>query len=562
MYNILDESWISIKRLDGTEDLCSVRYALKNADTIKEIIPPTFHGSKVYVYEYLIVRLLTTLIESSYYKAETNFAAKNLRYLDELREDGLYTKTVEEYLDRFYDRFDLESETHPFLQNIKLKEEFGLVKPEVQDYLTWNPIAPGANNKVFGNIRRSDPTAKSILDQYKMTRTEYLYTLLYLIVMGNTPAATVSLEGSLNRDAGMFVMLKGKTLKDTILANILPLKESSRPSEGNPDEKADMPLWEMDNIYEMNEYPMETIGKNLLCRMFYPGISLLNMGFDDEGYINGIVRCRYKDESKNKKKPKKEAPKRLEGLNADNTKMLLTMYKDPYIVTGFDVKEKDKAVKLAARTFNLKTYSAPALILIATKKVEKYDSCPVLNNLRREDVKDVSVNVFYREMDVMKITLLSMGEIENKNTKTWICLGNEENHRIAEEYQDFYKVLRGLLYAKLRILYDKPEEKEEGISYRKLSKNNFNLLPIDNAKQELSDFMEDDFFGAFTDGLSDNEADKKDVFANSRIRICDKVLEIFDKYADRTKDYILTIKVRRDLVSRLYKLKQGNNIKK
>ncbi len=523
-YNLCDEPWIRVRYKDGTIIKSGIADVMRDAAKIEDILPPVIRHDEVDLYYVLVMKLLTTIVMSAYYKQETGYAARNLRYLDRIKEQGLYNDVIEKYLEKYHDRFDLLSETQPFLQNVRLKKEFEMVKPGDDSYLTWNPLAPGANNIFFGKNRSDNVKASTVLGQYAVDVEEFAYIMLYTAAIGAPPAYTVSDEGSLGRDMSVFVVIKGENLQETIFANILPLKESSRPSEEEEEEIADKPVWEMDDISEMNAYRRDQISKNLLCRMFYPGISILGMGFNDTGMLKGMVRVR------------KETASKGYGLSPEESKVIAKNIPDPSAIVSFKEDPKSGKRVMSAKQYRPKEDTASALCICATKHTEQWDNCIILDNIEKDERQKITI--YFRQMDDMHVTLRSCGMIEGGNPRTWRLLREKSNHEAALEYQKKYKNGRISLEKALNKLYPKSD------------------ISRDEALHSLSDWVEDDFFGQFTKDMEKAESNMMTLFVERLINV---IMGIYNEHEDRARDVLSELETRKGLVKELNKLRGRKN---
>ena len=517
-YNVLDEPWIPVKYLNGKKTKLGIIGVLREAEDIEDIISPTFRNDTVHIYYMGMIRLLTAVIEAAYYKEDTHYASKNLKYLDPLKEQGLYSDVIRNYLEKYHDRFDILSETHPFLQNINLKPELETLDPKDHKFLTWNLLIPSENNFVFGRTRKRIEGAASedsVLSQYKISKEEFVHMLIYFATIGNVPASTVSNEGSLGKKFCIFAIVRGRNLKETILANILPLDESSRPLED--DETPDMPVWEMDNVHDIEKYDKDQLVHNLLCRAFYPGISVLGTGFDDNGYLTGMARV-----TKNTADKKYGIPSEIGNAVAD-------VEADPFTIVSYG-----KDSKFTVSPFNPETDMAHRLCITATGHTDKWENCKVINN--KKIAKDYTVQIYYRVMDGMKYTLLGCGTLPKCNGEIWEKLKDEACHMQAVKYQENYggnnKVHSCLKASLTKIL--------TGSS-----------VICSLAEKELSDWMENDFFMVFPKDL-ENNVDSAALTATTRLSA--EALRIFDKYSETSGAFLTVVKERQDLVSKLNKI--------
>ena len=575
-YNILNEPWIRVKYIDGTIDEIGVRKAFKDAKQIEKILPPVFRRNEIDYFCYTITKLLSTIVMSAYYKKETNFASKNRLYLEDLYKNGIYSDVLRDYLDKYEDRFDILSETHPFLQNILIKkdnDEKVLCSSEDKKYLTWNPLAPGYNNKVFGRLGTIDPDAESVIDQFKINKKECIYMLLYIAFCGSTPSANSSEENALGRKYFNLIFLESNNLANTVILNTYPLKSSSRPDEDYL--KEDKPVWEMDNVLEINEYGKngEDITKNILCRTFFPGISVLNMGFDDDGYLKGMYRIRIsKEEMKRRKekkarivKAKEEAKKNKEkyveekislsdiaenkdeiSISPVKTDIIGKYFYEPAVIVRRKKNKKGEIDKEYYEYYDPKNI-ASKLCICATEHTNSYNNCMILDNLNNLDfIEEKQVYIYYRNMDDKLVNLLEFGYISGKNPETWKLLEDEDIHNLALYYQDIYgKIYCSLRYSLMKV-YGVNKSKD-GIKF------------VDDVIKEFSDWMEDDFFGTFTEDISNEnyEAIKK----NLEDRISRKALMVFDNYSKMQNNFLASVKEKKFLRYNINGI-LGINIKK
>lgn len=533
-YNLLTQSWIRVRYLDGTVSKIGIRQALKDASLISGILSPVFRHEAISIYEVPVYKLLSTIVMSAYYKPETKFASKNLRYLETLKTEGLYSKVVEKYLDSFGSRFDIYSEQHPFLQNPLLKDKFPDYNEPSDKYKSWNIMVPADNCQVFGRYRSLAADCEKPLDQYTFSNEEFAYMLLYFSYCAHSPNASWYKEKSLSAGASVFIIPKGKTLAETIIRNIMPLKTSSRPLEDNV--KADAPIWELDNIFEVCEYPSTTIPKNLLLCTFWPGISVLGIPKEDNTGIKNILRPVY--QIQNGKNGWKEEFSNV-SLNPDITNAVTDQYCDPHSVISKFISKKDKSeyVGYVAFSDDLECFTKPAtvvtasaLCICATGVTDQHLNCPVLEN---QDSSDGRISVYYRIYDLHKCNIQSFGYLDGRNYATWQIIKNPENHENAVAYQNYYAKVRIYLEFAFKKLYDnskitekQAEQEDEETGFR----NTLAEKAYANAARSFSDFVERDFFTLFTDDILNGN----DVLNNAADRLNDAAVSSF---IDATRYY-------------------------
>ena len=505
-YNLLDKPWINVEYFNTSTAKIGIRQTLIDAENIRDIKAPVFRGDVADIYDVLVYKLLTTIIMAAYFKKENKYAAQNSRYLEILRQDGIYSEEVQRYLAKFEDRFDIFSDTHPFLQNIALQS---IAKDAKSDdgYKSWNILVPSGNNHVFGKNRSIDTSKTKVIDQYEITDEEFAYMLLYLANMGRTPMSTHFPENSLAGKVTAFVVPKGKNLADTLLLNILPLKNSTKPIEN--DEKPDMPVWELNDIQEIKDYPNADLSKNRLLCAFYPGISVLGIKTQDNGLIQGILRVK----------------KENLGLSTDQTNAISDKYFDINAITALDKDQKQ-----IYKEYSQVKDTASSLCIAATARVESGLSCQVLD--QPENMVN-NVAIYYRLYDRMKTNVLGIGKISGRSGNTWKALQDPQNHDLAVQYQEYYKVAKSLLSSAMNTLFgkDSPEQK--------------------TAIRMQSDFFEDDFFNAFTASLS-----QEDALQQAANRMIAKTSEIYDYFAFRARNLLLVSNAKGKIIGTLNKRKE------
>ena len=495
-FNLLDENWIPVKY--ETEEIrdISITTALKDAEIIKDLEAPQFREDTVHFYYMLPIRLIATIIESAYFKKETCYAAANRDYVNTLYNDGLYTDVVKRYLEKYHDRFDLFAEKHPFLQNVGLRNKLNaaLAKGD-KTFLSWNPLAPNAASLLYGKYRSfNDPEAKNVMDHYRMYEKELAFFILYLATCGTSPMPAQYSEASLEKNISVYTALKGKNLKETILANIIDLSTSSQPTADEEDIKPDMPIWEMNSVHEIEEYSPEEVSGNLLCRMYYPGISMLASEPDENGLIKSMVRVKTASKRKGSSTKKAEEDDGI-GVDSEETKILSDNTANPYAISYRKKEKKDVKPGITGVAFNPKTDTAMNMCISATGSLENGEqSCDLFKNLNNELHKDCSVWLYCRTLDKHHVSMLSDTVIDGCNSKTWATLKNDRMIRdFAIKYQKRYKECRGFIKFALRIAVSSGEKLAESAPSNMAN----------NIISKLENYLETDFFGQYTDDICD-----------------------------------------------------------
>ncbi len=531
-YNLCDEPWISVRYKNGEEKKINLVQALKDSNDL-ELIAPVFRNRRADIYKAGIEKFLTILVMSAYYKESTDYSSKDVYYCKDLKEKGLYTDVVEKYLNETYDRFDLYSETNPFLQNTclnKIKDD-----PAITDYnyIFWNPLVPCGNNHLFGTERSSYKEGTSVEERYSMDNIEFIHYLIYLALWGATPMAAHFPENSRGQTEGIIIMIEGKNLTDTVISNVFPLASSSRPNE-EEDFEPDKPIWELNGIRDLEKYDMDILKNNELLLSFYPGISVLCIKQDENGNPLAIARMMSKyiepsetDKEKDKKKKEKKDPgfqvymdKGTFCINGD-TKALARISPDKNGIRNIvDEKslEKRKNDPEIYKCFNPSRDTSFALCLCATQKIEQKNyTCEILKNIGR--VPAQKVVIYFRVFDGMKTVSRTFGFFNHTNTETWKALKDPDNHLIAEKYQRFYNEAKRCLYNGMKVLQHEEKYKDDNglrdrISFRQ------------------NDWMEEDFFGEFTKDLIE---DKDSALEKATDRLIRQFISFFRESANNSK---------------------------
>ena len=523
--NLVEMPWIPVRYLDGTENTIGIRKIFEDAEKIKEVKTPVFRGESLHLYKMLAVRFLSAVVMSAYYKEETGFAAKTLDYTEELKKNGLYSDVIQNYLDRWYDRFDLYSDQYPFLQNIALRD---LPTDGWEGkFRAWNPFAPSDNNKLFGRIRSIDPEKKDVFSQFDMSKEEFPYFLLYAAAIGASPCGAQYGENALGKGEYVFVEIEGSNLAETILSNVFSLERSSRPDEDNEDVLPDLPTWELGYVSQVNEMNPEVLPDNHLLCAFYPAISMLCVKRDENDNPLSVIRL---------------AKKRHEGTPAEKlcadqemAKKLSEIYVDPRSI----VKEKG-----GYYVFNMSYSTAQVMCMIATESVGGHLSSRVLEELPKDT--DHKINIYYRELDKYKALSGSAGVLDGGSVKTWRTLVDPQMHEVAKKYQKYNGSAREIIRRYL---------KEALLDYRKKEVDKKTVLSSsvnDGFLADLSDWVEDDFFGVFTEDL----VGKNDALAKAADRMIERAACIFDKYTKSNEDITRVMLARSKMMAALNKEKE------
>ncbi|MDX1971078.1 MAG: type I-E CRISPR-associated protein Cse1/CasA, partial [Candidatus Sumerlaeia bacterium] len=141
-YNLVTEPWIPITTNDGHSHSVSLRQVFEQAQEIRDISDPS-PLSQVGLYRLLLAILYRT------HKITTSDSWKTLW------SKGWNFEAISDYLERWENRFDLFSETHPFYQRIDLPLD-GRLTPLTK---LSNEFTAGNNKQVFDHSTDENPVS-------------------------------------------------------------------------------------------------------------------------------------------------------------------------------------------------------------------------------------------------------------------------------------------------------------------------------------------------------------------------------------------------------------------
>lgn len=410
MFNVINDDWLYVRYKTGEVKQVSIRQAFIDADIIECLETPVYHGTPLYLYNIPVIQLFTTILLATYYKPEHDFISSEKSFIyGELKNNGWNISNIIDYLDKYQNKFNVFDDTYPFMQDIKLKTD------EVDDTLSYiskiSLVAPAGNNVLFEHN-----TEKSIsMETYKLSIDELVYTLLYTRYLGSSPMAAQYPHKSLCGNATLFITCSRETLKQTIIANTLPLENN------NDDEYYyDRPVWEFDNIEEIQSFIYEnssSLADNTLFCSFYPAIPIYIVHDDNE--IKNVILSRNPKDGLIDKEAREELSRSFVKNNPTAIRTMITSDNDNII----KYKEWTTTTKLIA------------LCMDITKKVDKDYACKLLSS-ENTDVNAI-YTIYYRQYDGMKSNVLSIGQYSVKSNILNI-LQDETNRSLAEKFQIIY----------------------------------------------------------------------------------------------------------------------------
>lgn len=449
--NVINDSWLFVRYLNNEVKQISVRQAFIDAEKIKNIETPVFHDIKVLIYDVPVIQFLSTLLLAAYFKPETEFKARQSNFNKDLLENGWDINIILNYLDTWQNRFNLEDEKYPFLQNIKLKDITS--SDNTLEFLCrTNLVVPGGANLLF---EHNPNNSKPELSNYIPTMDELVYMLLYSNSLSTSPMATAYPNKSLCTNQTLFMLAFGKNLKETILYNSLPLRRNS-----HSENLYDKPCWEFDSYDEIRQYLDEdSLYKNTLLCTFFPSQPMYVL-FENNIPVN--IQLDKKFISFMSKDEKNELSSQYVISNP------WTIAKQNKDTDEYSYKEWTNSLKLIA------------LCIDITKKSKQYTLCRIIENLKENN--HARCIIYYREYDGMKANVLSFGKYEISQD-IFDKLQVEKNHDKAEIFQTYLSKIQG----KFNILKD--AELPEFI--------------LNNLKLNFSKYSEQQFFNNFVLNIED-----------------------------------------------------------
>ncbi len=508
--NILNDDWLFVKYNTGKVRQISVRQAFQDAEKIKNIETPTFHGTTVSLYDVPVIQFLCILLLSAYFKPKNKFKAADKYFNKELTEKGWDLKVINDYFDKWEKRFNLFDNKYPFLQDIRLKNEIKEDSKEDLSFISKSSLlAPGGNNLIFEH----NSASKTDLVDFKPEADELVYILLYLRTLGTSPMAAQYPYKAMSANATLFILNYGKNLKETIIANCLPLRDSEQGTI------YDKPIWEFNNFDELLDYDTGDIYKNvLLCTYFpYP----IYIQYDKE--VKNILLAKSISAGKTN----------YDIFDAETRNSISSSYAytNPWAIKKYVIDKKTEVGTWSYKEWN-NTLKLINLCIEITQKNNEGFICNLFSSdfQANDNVKSI---IYYRQYDGMKSNVLSFGKY---NVEKGILnkLQKEKNHEIAVEFQNMFNKIQ----SKFAIFND------SGIN--KSSLEDIKLLFAKNA--------ENYFFTTFIENIN-----KKGYIDEVTKLFIDDAKKVVKKLEAVTNNPLKYAEAYRKFCGSLNKLKEGND---
>jgi CRISPR system Cascade subunit CasA len=220
-FNLIDREWIPCSLLDGSTRQFSLQDLFANAHRIRDV-SPDLSLEKIALYRFLLAIL------------HRNFGPASTGEWQRLWQADKFDENVlEGYFSKWYSRFDLFDEQHPFYQknNIKAKTQNWI---RYRYYLAMYHYAGGNNATLFDHHTYEDELVFSYPEAARILITAQSFTF------GNRTYK----DGPAAR--GVNFLLLGETLFHTLLLNLIRY-DAGKPM---PIIGQDLPAWEQDDPFD------------------------------------------------------------------------------------------------------------------------------------------------------------------------------------------------------------------------------------------------------------------------------------------------------------------------
>lgn len=290
MYNLLDEKWMIGVTSKGQTEPASIRDCF--FEDFKNVKSPDFHGYHFYLYDYLAIRLLSTiaadiLIYAAHESTDEYDESVEQVIIRELKRGCItdqFKRFAEKYFKQYHNRFELLDDKHPFMQVTKMKSD------SKDKSMQLNPLAPADSGRIFPESFHSTERVeiihgffnkkeigKKIQNCFVTTPQEAVYILMYQASIA--PGVGAGNKSALAGNAYVFETLNGASLYETILLNI-PITGYLLDDEEEPVDFG-TPIWRWNSIEE-KEGEILTKGKiKVLDGMFFPS-KRIHLAYDGE----------------------------------------------------------------------------------------------------------------------------------------------------------------------------------------------------------------------------------------------------------------------------------------
>ena len=223
-FNLIEEPWIPCILLNGKKVEYGIRDVLEKASDIKEI----FDSSPVVTLS--IYRFILAILHR-------NFKTGTIEFWDELYKSGWDKQVLDDYYDKFHNKFYLYDDEYPFYQDISLLKE-KKIKP-----ISISKIARELSFKKGDTL--FNHTLDGTIDFSSVQKVKLLLSWQFFALQDGRGHKVSPLTN------GVSFWLQGCNLFETMMAN-LNIYNSEQPMFSEMEK--DIPVWEKD-IKDVSEVP-------------------------------------------------------------------------------------------------------------------------------------------------------------------------------------------------------------------------------------------------------------------------------------------------------------------
>ena len=503
--NVINDPWMFVEYLDGTKKQISVRQAFIDAEKIKHLDTPVFHGIKTTIYDLSTIRLLSIILSATYYKPENNFKAKKEYFFKDMFEKGWNLEDILAYLDKWEYKFNVEDAQYPFLQYATLEE----TPNEDSSYISKiSPIAPGMANKFFGPIRSNgteEENGDCFISLFNLSMDELVYVLLYNATLNSSCMAARYPHKSLDANSSVFVLPVGKNLRETIIYNCLPLTKSFRPDEEDEDKPFDRPIWELNGKDDIEKYKKyEDMYNNVLLCSILPTIPM--KAFFEAGKVTNITLAggQYKDAF----------------FTPDEEKALTSgfLQANPWVISNMETK-KDGTIAYSVSGFKDGVKLISLCISMTSTLPDKFQ-CNIVRPELQEN-HDAQCIVYFRKFTDEKKTKMQQFGTTKVDQDVFDTLYEENKHKDAEIFETAYTTI----YNQFKVFTNKLRLALQNADAKRLYDSKYHWDPQDQFLEHFENKMTNYFLNTFCTSLGDD-----DCLNNAVNYMCDTAKEHLAKF--------------------------------
>jgi|GEM_PF-1721946 len=220
-FNLINEPWIPVITKKGDYEKLGLKDTILNSHELLEVYDPSP------IVTASLYRLLLAILHRVY-------GPTSVKQWKEYYKSGRWNKDpLEEYFEKWYDRFYLVQEKYPFYQYPKLKDEVPIANPISQ---IRYEISSGNNPTLFDHSHDDTPEPLT-LDKVCL----HLIAFQSYALAGGNSQPFYFMDAPLSRYATLFII--GESLFYTLIFNLVVLDEYITRIRGTGSDN-DIPYWE------------------------------------------------------------------------------------------------------------------------------------------------------------------------------------------------------------------------------------------------------------------------------------------------------------------------------